>query len=218
LNGPLAAPQQSLVAAGVSPARVLFAPSPRRVNRLRPSSHAGVRRREVAGIIGGGASSGGATVRRDLAEAKGEQVVPSGNGANGGGTDAGAGRPDADEDARLRQAELIISLVLRGGVLLAGAIIALGAVLFYARYLATGGHAGPLTYPHTAVAVVAGLGRGDPLAVIVLGLLVLLLTPVLRVLVSVVTFAQERDWLYTGITLLVFCILLISFLLGRGGA
>jgi uncharacterized membrane protein len=151
-------------------------------------------------------------------DAKGEQVVSSGDGANGGGMDAGAADPGADEDARLRQAELIISFVLRGGVLLAGAIIALGAVLFYARYLATGGRVGLLTYPHTAVGVVAGLGRGDPLAVIVLGLLVLLLTPVLRVLVSVVTFAQERDWLYTGITLLVFCILLISFLLGRGGA
>jgi uncharacterized membrane protein len=54
--------------------------------------------------------------------------------------------------------------------------------------------------------------------IIALGLLALLLTPVLRVLVSVVMFALERDWLYTGITLLVFVILIVSFLLGRGGA
>jgi len=122
------------------------------------------------------------------------------------------------DEARLRQAELIISFVLRGGVLLSAVIIALGVVLFYARYLAAGGRISQVTYPHTVAAVFAGLGHGDPLAVIALGLLVLLLTPVLRVLVSVVTFALERDWRYTGITLLVFIILIVSFLLGRGGA
>jgi uncharacterized membrane protein len=122
------------------------------------------------------------------------------------------------DEARLRQTELIISFVLRSGVVLAALIIALGVVLFYARYLAAGGKIGQVTYPHTVAAVFVGLAHGDPLSVIVLGLLVLLLTPVLRVLVSVVTFALERDWHYTAITLLVFTILIVSFLLGRGGA
>ncbi len=122
------------------------------------------------------------------------------------------------EDALLRQTELIISYVLRGGVMLAAAIIALGVVLFYVRYLTGGIGPGPLKYHHTVAGVISGLRQGDPLSVILLGLLVLLLTPVLRVLVSVVTFALEHDWLYTGITLLVFFILLVSFLLGRGGA
>lgn len=122
------------------------------------------------------------------------------------------------EDERLRQTELIISLVLRGGVLLAAAIIALGVVLFYLGTLRAGGYPSHLVYPKSAGAVFAGLAHGDPVSVIALGLLVLLLTPVLRVLVSVVTFAMEHDWRYTGITLLVFCILLVSFLLGRGGS
>ena len=144
-----------------------------------------------------------------------ESSTPEGSTPEGS---SGYSHTDDSDEVRLRQAELIISLVLRGGVLLAAFIIALGVVLFYARYLAVGGRIGPVAYPHTVAAVFAGLGHGDPLAVIALGLLVLLLTPVLRVLVSVVTFALERDRLYTGITLLVFIILIVSFLLGRGGA
>jgi uncharacterized membrane protein len=62
------------------------------------------------------------------------------------------------------------------------------------------------------------LTQGDPLALVALGLLILLLTPILRVAISIVIFALERDWLYTVITLIVLLILLVSLLLGRGGA
>jgi uncharacterized membrane protein len=129
-----------------------------------------------------------------------------------------APRDAADREERVRQSELVISYVLRGGVILSAAIIALGSVLFYARELTSGGRFQPGSSPRTIGVVLAGVGRGDPIAIIALGLLVLLMTPVLRVVVSVITFALERDWLYTGITLLVFFILLVSFLLGRGGA
>lgn len=124
-------------------------------------------------------------------------------------------RMPARADARLRQAELIISHVLRGGVLTSAAIIALGVVLFYVR--ATSGTVSDVV-PRSLGDVVGGLPRGEPLAVVALGLVLLLVTPVLRVAVSIVTFALERDWLYTGITVLVLLILLVSFLLGKGGA
>src|SRR5262245_27284720 len=103
-------------------------------------------------------------------------------------------------DALTRRAELIISGVLRGGVLLSAAIIVLGVLLLCARLLA--GHGAPLTYqiPQTAGSVVQGVLTGDPISVMALGLLVLLATPVLRVGVSLVTFVQEGDRLYTAIT------------------
>jgi uncharacterized membrane protein len=63
-----------------------------------------------------------------------------------------------------------------------------------------------------------GLTQGDPVALVALGLLVLLATPFLRVAVSIVAFALERDWRYVGITALVLAILLASFFLGKGGA
>jgi uncharacterized membrane protein len=66
--------------------------------------------------------------------------------------------------------------------------------------------------------VAAGLGHGDPLAIIALGLLILLATPFARVAISILTFALERDWTFTAITALVLLILVVSFLLGRGGA
>lgn len=156
--------------------------------------------------------------------------MPEGRGvetphADAGGTgDAGNDEPPPTpgrierQDDLLRQTELIISYVLRGGVMFAAAIIALGVILFYIGYLRAGSSGGPIIFPHTASQVFLGLAHHDPVAVISLGLLVLLLTPVLRVLVSVVTFALEHDWRYTGITLLVFFILLVSFLLGRGGS
>lgn len=125
-----------------------------------------------------------------------------------------AGAPE--KDRRLRQAELAISHVLRGGVVISAAIILLGVVWFYLQMAITG-HA-TLTYPHTVVEVAQQLAQGDPLALVALGLLILLLTPILRVAISIVIFALERDWLYTVITLIVLLILLVSLLLGRGGA
>lgn len=121
-----------------------------------------------------------------------------------------------DRDALLRRAELIISGVLRGGVLLSAGLIALGAILYYLRY-ATNGHPGTDTVPHTLNAVFTGLRTLDPISVIATGLLVLLATPVVRVAVSIVAFALERDRSYVIITTIVLLILLISFFSGHAG-
>ena len=122
----------------------------------------------------------------------------------------------AEPEERLRQAELIISHVLRGGVVVSAGIIAIGVLRFYLQ-MAFIGHI-TLSYPHTLPTVIQQLTQGEPLAIVMLGLLVLLLTPILRVAISIIIFALERDWLYTVITLLVLLILLVSLLLGRGGA
>jgi len=116
------------------------------------------------------------------------------------------------------QMDRIISFVLRGGVLFSAGLLILGALLYFARVLWGGAPADPLSFPHTLGDVFSGLGHGDPLAILVLGLIVLLLTPVARVAISIFAFARERDWLYVAITTLVLLILLVSFLLGRGGA
>lgn len=127
--------------------------------------------------------------------------------------------PQPERQQLLRQAEVVVSHVLRWGVILSAAIIALGVVLFYAQYLT--GHvstAQAQAFPHTLAAEIAALQAGQAVGVIVLGLLLLLLTPVMRVAVSIVVFAIEHDWLYTVITLIVLIILFISFFSGRGGA
>jgi uncharacterized membrane protein len=128
------------------------------------------------------------------------------------------GERASDRTALVRQAELVISYVLRGGVLLSAAIILAGVVMFYYQYYTTSGHAISTAFPHSLAGVFADLAHGNPLGIILLGLLVLLATPFARVAVSIVAFALEHDWRYVVITSLVLIILVASFVLGRGGA
>lgn len=55
-----------------------------------------------------------------------------------------------------------------------------------------------------------------PSGFLALGLLVLIATPILRVIGSIVAFVYERDWRFAGITTLVLLVLIISLLLGHG--
>jgi uncharacterized membrane protein len=146
-----------------------------------------------------------------------KEVDPPSEGHPGGnppGAVQAAGR-----EILVRQAELVISYVLRGGVLLSAAIILGGIVLYYVQTFSHPGRSGASpSFPHTLGRVWQGLAQGNPQAIIVLGLLVLLATPVVRVAVSVIAFLLERDWRYVVITSLVLLILLLSFFLGKGGA
>ncbi|MDI3297957.1 MAG: DUF1634 domain-containing protein [Bacillota bacterium] len=108
--------------------------------------------------------------------------------------------------------ELLISRVLRGGVLLSAAIMFAGLVLLF-LHPAGRSYARPGGFEQ----VFLELGRGDPLAVIDLGILVLVLTPIARVLLSVFVFLRERDLTYTAVTLFVLLVLVASFLLGKAG-
>lgn len=58
--------------------------------------------------------------------------------------------------------------------------------------------------------------HGQPAGLLSLGLIVLMLTPVARVIGSVVVFLWERDWNYAAITTLVLLVMLTSVLLGNG--
>ncbi|EQD39961.1 membrane protein containing DUF1634, partial [mine drainage metagenome] len=116
-------------------------------------------------------------------------------------------RPGAD-DGLIRKTELVISGVLRGGVLLSVAVILAGVCYYYALRLL--GHLPYTTFPDTLAEVGAGLKAGQPTAIITAGLLVLLATPVLRVAVSIVAFAIEKDRTYIIITAIVLAILLFS--------
>ena len=123
-------------------------------------------------------------------------------------TIAGNPIPLGPDDDIVRKTELIISGVLRGGVLLSVAIILGGAAWFF--YLtASGGLAHP-SFPDTLPAVWHGLLALNPPSIIVVGLLVLLATPVMRVAVSIIAFALEEDRTYVIITTLVLAILLFS--------
>jgi uncharacterized membrane protein YfcA/uncharacterized membrane protein len=107
-----------------------------------------------------------------------------------------------------------ISWILQGGVIVSSTLILLGLILLPIR---PGGLSITrlLNFPQTLNAVRVDLFVGHPQALITLGLLVLIATPVLRVAVSILVFALEKDRIYVVITVIVLAILLFSiFYLG----
>ncbi|MBC1917379.1 DUF1634 domain-containing protein [Listeria booriae] len=117
-------------------------------------------------------------------------------------------------DEEMHRVEAIVSTLLRIGVLLSAAIILIGLLLL--MFTGTSGYPGT-TYPTTLTAIFDGITQFKPYAIVMFGLFCLILTPVLRVLVSFVTFLKEKDYLYVAITAIVLIILTISFLIGTTG-
>jgi uncharacterized membrane protein len=119
----------------------------------------------------------------------------------------------------------LISSLLRIGVTLSVSIVAIGMLLTFLHhpdYFRSRPALGDLTspghsYPSSLRAVMEGVAQGHGQAVVMLGVILLIATPVARVAVSIVIFVIERDRLYAAITTAVLLLLLLSFLLGAAG-
>lgn len=116
------------------------------------------------------------------------------------------------------QVEKWIAVLLRGGVLLAATVVLLGGVLHLAHhgdvrpnYHTFQGEPTELRKPNL---IVREAFSGRPDAIIQLGMLLLILTPVARVAFSVVAFAVERDRMYVVMTLVVLAVLVYSLVGG----
>lgn len=122
----------------------------------------------------------------------------------------------------MRRVELVISNLLRVGVAISLALIVIGSVVTFVRHPAYVNSPDELAglvdpeaiLPHSLGEVAAGLGDFRGQAIVALGLLVLIATPMMRVAVSVVAFILAGDRLYTLITLTVFCLLMLALALG----
>jgi len=119
------------------------------------------------------------------------------------------GQDDSIIDRRL-------GILLRTGVILSGLVVLIGGVMLLFE---SHGHMADYRTFHgvpenlTSVSqIIVNALRGDASAIIQSGLLLLIATPVARVVLSVVAFAMERDVLYVAISVVVLCILLCSIL------
>lgn len=136
-----------------------------------------------------------------------------------------------DGSSPISRMELLISYVLRAGVLLSAAVILFGVVRLavtrdtgYApilphhlpAVLAFHQSSGPGYFPTSPAAVGREAVAGKPYAIIGLGMLLLIATPVVRVALSVAFFLVQQDWLYVGITVFVLAVLLVSMAVGVG--
>ncbi|MCC6312544.1 MAG: DUF1634 domain-containing protein [Thermomicrobiales bacterium] len=114
-----------------------------------------------------------------------------------------------------------IGLVLRGGVTVAGALVLLGLTMALGGQWPGGevqtvaGLIAAERHVISPAAIAAGVAEGRPTAIVRLGVLALILTPISRVAMTVVLFAAQRDWFFVAIALVVLTVLGLG-LLGFG--
>ena len=111
----------------------------------------------------------------------------------------------------------MISGVLMVGVVISAALIAFGlAASLIVGWEGSLRGSPPTTFPASDFSAVgAGLFELRPIAFAQAGLLVLIATPVIRVVASFVAFVLERDRLYAAITFAVLTTLLVSLFVVR---
>jgi uncharacterized membrane protein len=117
--------------------------------------------------------------------------------------------------------DAVMGILLRSGVVLAATIVLVGGILFLLR------HKTPVTDYHifsgeptdlrTIPGIFADVKAFRARGLIQLGLLVLIATPVARVVFSLFAFMHQKDWKYAVFTAIVLGLLLYS-LLGSAGA
>jgi uncharacterized membrane protein len=126
-------------------------------------------------------------------------------------------------EEKIRKVELAISLVLRVGVILSVAVIAVGLVMMFLHHGAYRSIQGTYSYhrltapstpfPHRFSTLWRSITQAKGQGLVILGVLILILTPVLRVAVGVLSFLYEKDIPMTFITLYVLAVLIASFFL-----
>ncbi len=116
--------------------------------------------------------------------------------------------------------ENILSLNLRLGVIISMILLIIGLILA----LVEGGFASALTMPNVSTSsmhigfadTIKGAVQLQVTSVIFLGLMVLIATPVLRVMLSLVSFLFKRNWIYVVITFIVLVNLIVSIVVIPG--
>jgi uncharacterized membrane protein len=123
-----------------------------------------------------------------------------------------------DSDSTDQRMDQALGHLLRGGVLLAAAVVLIGGIDYLAAFWNMTPHNrtfhGEPVGLRNPLAILRGAADLDPRGIIQLGLLLLIATPVARVFFTVVVFSRQRDWTYVVITLIVLSLLLFSLFWG----
>jgi uncharacterized membrane protein len=117
--------------------------------------------------------------------------------------------------------QVIIGWILRAGVAISMTVVFIGGAMFLYRH----GHSIPNYrefkkvpyFIHNTGGIIEGVLHLRGQAIIQLGILLLIATPVARVVFSAIGFILEKDHLYTLITLIVLLIILLSMYSGQAG-
>ena len=110
--------------------------------------------------------------------------------------------------------ESVMGRLLITGVIISGSLILFGGVYYliqkgftipqYKTFI------GEPSHLRSVKQIIAGVTRFDSLSIIQLGLLLLIATPISRVIFSVIGFLFEKDYMYVAISLIVLIIIAYS--------
>lgn len=124
--------------------------------------------------------------------------------------------PPVAEEVRLRgdlEIEDVSSWILRIGVVASVAVMLFGLGLSFARNAPSVEAMQTVAFAGGFRPLLLGLRAGAGTAFMELGILLLVLTPIMRVFTSMVLFAAvEKDWFYAAVTLVVLVMTLLSLL------
>lgn len=119
----------------------------------------------------------------------------------------------AFDDKRM---EYIMGRLLQVGVLFSSAVVLIGGVLFLLRQSGHVSHYRIFKSEPNTLRSLKGLASllasGSPEAIIMIGVLLLIATPIARVVFAAISFALERDLLYLLISLTVLGVLIFGLL------
>ena len=114
------------------------------------------------------------------------------------------------------QVEQIVGNLLRGGVILAAGVVAIGGVLYLIHYGTTSPNYHVFREERSSLRQLPGIvAEATSLrrrGLIQLGLVLLIATPIVRVAFSAFAFAKQHDYTYVIVTLIVLGVLLYSLI------
>lgn len=117
--------------------------------------------------------------------------------------------------------QAVLGWVLRIGVFVSMIVVFIGGVIYIYRH----GHSiadyhdfkGVPEFVHTIPGIIHGIATLRGRAIIQAGIMLLIATPVIRIIFSAFGFILERDWLYLSITFIVLAIIIAGIFTGSAG-
>jgi uncharacterized membrane protein len=117
--------------------------------------------------------------------------------------------------------QAVIGWVLRAGVFVSMLVVFIGGVIYLYRHGQTIANyhefKGIPDFVHSPAGIINGILTFRGRAIIQAGIVLLIATPIVRVVFSAIGFIIEKDYLYTGITFIVLLIIVISAFSGHAG-
>jgi uncharacterized membrane protein len=117
------------------------------------------------------------------------------------------------------EVEQLIGRLLQLGVLLSAAVVLIGGAMFLIQHGGSAVGYREFSTTPTPLWSVGGIVRGalalDSASIVQLGLVLLIATPVMRVALTLVAFAMQKDRLYVLLTAVVLALLVYGLVWGR---